>query len=110
MLAGFLLFLLSGCNKAGKPAGGGDTLRFANDIVLRTTPVKDQGASSLCWVYAMLATIETEHLMQGDSVNLSADYVARNFLREQVLRSIVVSHNAHSQGGQRNLSSPLGGD
>lgn len=109
LLAGFLLFLLSGCNKAGKPAGGGDTLRFTNDIVLRTTPVKDQGASSLCWVYAMLATIETEHLMQGDSVNLSADYVARNFLREQMLRSIVVSHNAHSQGGQRNLSSPLGG-
>lgn len=31
----------------------------------------------------MLATIETEHIMMGDSVNLSADYVARNFLSEQ---------------------------
>lgn len=58
-------------------------LVFHNDIVLPTTPVKDQGSSSLCWVYAMLATIETEHLVQGDSVNLSADYVARAYIMEQ---------------------------
>ncbi|GAB6976078.1 C1 family peptidase [Prevotella falsenii] len=32
----------------------------------------------------MLATIETEHLMKGDSVNLSPDYVARMYLMEQV--------------------------
>lgn len=32
----------------------------------------------------MLATIESEHLMQGDSVNLSADYIARMMLRQQV--------------------------
>ena len=49
-------------------------------------PVKDQGSSSLCWVYAMLATIETEHIRQGDSVNLSPDYVARMYLREQAER------------------------
>jgi len=41
------------------------------------TPVKDQGQSQLCWAYAMLATIETEHLLRGDSVNLSARYVGR---------------------------------
>lgn len=56
---------------------------FTNLVVLKTTPVKDQGKSSLCWAYAMLATIETEHLMLGDSVNLSADYVGQMFLREQ---------------------------
>ena len=53
---------------------------------LPTTPVKDQGSSSLCWVYAMLATLETEHIMRGDSVNLSPDYVARMYLSEQANR------------------------
>ena len=53
---------------------------------LPTTPVKDQGSSSLCWVYTMLATLETEHIMRGDSVNLSPDYVARMYLSEQANR------------------------
>ncbi len=47
------------------------------DVLLPTTPVKDQGNSSTGWIYAMLATIETEHLLRGDSVNLSAVYVRR---------------------------------
>lgn len=54
---------------------------FYRDVMLPTTPMKNQGSSSLCWAYAMLATIETEHLVQGDSVNLSVDYVARAYLR-----------------------------
>ena len=57
--------------------------KFTVDLRLPTTPVKDQGSSSLCWVYAMLATLETEHIMRGDSVNLSPDYVARMYLSEQ---------------------------
>ena len=56
------------------------------DLRLPTTPVKDQGSSSLCWVYGMLATLETEHIMRGDSVNLSPDYVARMYLSEQANR------------------------
>ncbi len=56
---------------------------FHRDLMLPVTPVKNQGNSSLCWAYAMLATIETEHLAQGDSVNLSVDYVARAYLQEQ---------------------------
>nr|WP_315409315.1 C1 family peptidase [uncultured Prevotella sp.] len=60
--------------------------KFTIDLRLPTTPVKDQGSSSLCWVYAMLATIETEHIMRGDSVNLSPDYVARMYLSEQANR------------------------
>lgn len=66
--------------------GGEDTVaaEFTNETVLAMTPVKDQGASSLCWAYAMLATIETEHIMRGDSVNLSPAYVARMFMKEQV--------------------------
>ena len=71
--------LLAGCGrrheKAYVPAE-----KFTVDLRLPVTPVKDQGTSPLCWVYAMLATIETEHIMQGDSVNLSPDYVARMYL------------------------------
>ena len=51
--------------------------------MVKYTPVKDQGASSLCWMYAMLATIESEHLMRGDSVNLSPHFVARHMLEMQ---------------------------
>ena len=81
------LFLLVGCAKqAGQKF---PTHRFTDEVRLRTTPVKDQGRSSLCWVYAMLATIETEHLMQGDSVNLSPDYVARMYLMEQVKQRLL---------------------
>lgn len=39
------------------------------------TPIKNQGKRQICWVYAMLAAIETEHLRKGDSVNLSAAYI-----------------------------------
>jgi len=50
---------------------------FTHEVLLPMTPVKDQGKNELCWAYAMLATIETEHILRGDSVNLSAVYVAR---------------------------------
>ena len=64
--------------------------RLTTEVLLKTTPVKDQGHSSLCWIYAMLATIETEHLMQGDSVDLSADFVTRNFLHEQASERFMI--------------------
>lgn len=59
-----------------------DSLRvtFRPIVVLPATPVKDQGRSPLCWLYAMQATIETEHLVQGDSVNLSPLYNARRYM------------------------------
>jgi bleomycin hydrolase len=46
------------------------------------TPIKDQGKSQTCWVYAMLATIETEHLSWGDSVNLSPYYIEKKMEQE----------------------------
>lgn len=58
---------------------------FFDEIRLPTTPVKDQTGSQLCWVYAMLAAIETEHIMQDDSVHLSVDYVARMELTERTM-------------------------
>ena len=62
------------------------------------TPVKNQGKSELCWAYAMLATIETEHILQGDSVNLSAVYVGRMLKRDsqramgQTLLNLIQQH------------------
>lgn len=56
---------------------------FTIDVLNRMTPVKDQGTNENCWAYAMLSAIETEHLMQGDSVHLSVDYAMRALLEEQ---------------------------
>lgn len=68
-------FLLMGCsNRPPK--------EYIHDVLLPMTPVKDQGKTELCWAYAMLATIETEHILRGDSVNLSAVYVGRMLKRK----------------------------
>lgn len=88
--------LLAGCHQTPSPKASHNRPVFTHDILLKTTPVKDQGKSSLCWVYAMLATLETEHLMQGDSVNLSADFVARAFLREQIMENSFISSSSHA--------------
>lgn len=68
-----------------RPAAHRAAPTMTDDISLPTTPVKDQGPTPLCWDYAMLATIETERLQMGDSVNLSADFPLRRFLEEQTL-------------------------
>lgn len=55
---------------------------FTTDVMNGMTPVKDQGESQTCWIYAMLATIETEHLAWGDSVNLSPYYIEKMIEQE----------------------------
>ena len=57
--------------------------QFTHDVLLPMTPVKDQGKTELCWAYAMLATIEIEHILRGDSVNLSAVYIGRKLKHYQ---------------------------
>lgn len=65
----------------GKAQGKGYT-------ILATTPVKDQGKSESCWIYAYLACIETERTEQyGDSLNLSPQWLERAFLKEQARQS-----------------------
>ncbi|MDR0186294.1 cysteine protease [Prevotella brunnea] len=86
-----IIMLFTGCEKQKNDFAG--PRRFTNDIRLNTTPVKSQGRSSLCWVYAMLATIETEHIMRGDSVHLSVDYAARTYLTEQVREKLFSRKN-----------------
>lgn len=90
LVALLLLTLYISCGKQ-KEDGKTEEMsrRFKKVVLLKTTPVKNQGHSGLCWAYAMLATIETEHLMQGDSVNLSVDYVARHFLKEQMMEQCI---------------------
>lgn len=91
------LLLLASCNK--KQSAPVPQLTFTDDVRLSATPVKDQGHSSLCWLYAMLSTIETEHIMQGDSINLSVDYAARAYLREQALEDYAADRATITQRG-----------
>ena len=55
---------------------------FTHEVLNRMTPVKNQGESQTCWIYAMLAAIETEHLSWGDSVNLSPYYIEKKMEEE----------------------------
>ena len=73
------ILLLSSCEQ--KSTTSHDALKTI--VRLKTTPVKNQGNSETCWIYAMLATIETEHLMRGDSVNLSPAYIVRKLINDQ---------------------------
>ena len=76
LLAAMLLaaVLLGGCRR--------EPLHFTHEVLNRMTPVKDQGDSQTCWIYAMLAAIETEHLAWGDSVNLSPYYIEQKLACE----------------------------
>lgn len=70
---------------------------FTDELLLPMTPVKNQGHTELCWAYAMLATIETEHLLRGDSVNLSAVYVGRVLKDYQQTHASAKARNADTQ-------------
>jgi bleomycin hydrolase len=71
----FLVFLMVSCAKQPPQ-------HFTHDVLNRMTPIKDQGKSQTCWIYAMLAAIETEHLSWGDSVNLSPYYIEKMLEQE----------------------------
>ena len=63
------------------------------DILLPTTPVKDQGRTDMCWAYAMLAAIETDRIAMGDSVNLSPLWLERKELEEQADNTYLTGDN-----------------
>lgn len=60
--------------------------RFDIEVMNGYTPVKDQGGDPTCYAYAMLAAIETEHIMRGDSVNLSVKYAVRSVIKDNLRR------------------------
>ncbi len=102
-----LATLLAAC---GRQQGEQEAIvaeRFHTDIRLKTTPVKDQGDTQLCWIYAMLATIETEHLMEGDSIDLSAIFLGRHLLVEEVLRRYADGQHPVSMRGMAPTTLPL---
>jgi len=70
LIAVIVVLLCCGCRREGPK-------QVTVDLLNRMTPVKDQGRSQTCWLYAMLAAIETEHIMRGDSVNLSVAWLEK---------------------------------
>ena len=89
------LFFFTGCARPTKKAV--ERNEFITERLVKTTPVKDQGRSQLCWLYGFLATVESEHLMSGDSVNLSVDYLARRILEDETRRCFL-------SGGRSSIS------
>lgn len=97
-LGGFLILLiLTSCGRPVREQGndaaqeaqraGVTASKTGDGIMLRTTPVRDQGATSACWIYAMLACLETERLENyNDSLSLSADWLIRKLNEEETLR------------------------
>ena len=76
------LLLLAGCRRGPQE----DRHHYTHEVLLPMTPVKNQGDHEFCWAYAMLATIETEHLLRGDSVNLSPVYIGRMLPDYQIIK------------------------
>ena len=96
LLTAFVILVVACAHK--KDNGKDEAVkRFDVDVLLRTTPVKNQGNSNACWIYAMLATIESEHLRDGDSINLSAAFFCRHALMEQ-------AHQRYATNGKHNIS------
>lgn len=71
---------------------------FTTDVLLPVLPVANQGHTPLCWVYAMLRTIETDRLAQGDSVRLSPTYLVRQMLVEQADLQYLTRRSPSCQG------------
>lgn len=62
-------------------------LQKTGGLLLPHTPVKDQGSTSACWIYAYLACIETERIANmKDSINLSPAWLIRSMFCEQSKR------------------------
>lgn len=105
----FVLFLLAITAVSCSNGGGADG--YENNVVkvvkepprnieilLPTTPVKNQGRSEFCWIYTMLAAIETDCLAQGDSVNLSPLWLERKLIEQQASRAFLAGDTINLRG------------
>lgn len=97
--------LTAGCRRTEQAGMASGRERFEVEVMNRYTPVKDQGRSTLCWAYAMAATIETEHLTRGDSVHLSVKYAVRGLLKENFIRAYLT--HGHDRSTARGLGQTL---
>lgn len=83
LLLSTILGLCFGCTE--RQPEHRQTPTFTVDLLLKTTPVKQQGSRETCWLYALLATIETDRLEQGDSVHLSPAFLERRLLQQNAV-------------------------
>ena len=74
-----LAWLLTACHQASR--------QLTVEVLNSYTPVKERAEGEHDWIYAMLATIETEHIGRGDSVNLSARYVEAMYKKSSNIHS-----------------------
>lgn len=74
-----LACLLTACHQASR--------QLTVEVLNSYTPVKERAEGEHDCIYAMLATIETEHIGRGDSVNLSARYVEAMYKKSSIIHS-----------------------
>ena len=119
-LVGGLVLIFIGCKVlvTHLMEGPRDTKHYTHEVLNRMTPIKNQGDSQTCWIYAMLAAIETEHLRWGDSVNLSAAYVEKKLMEEPqapkskrgmgaTLLSLIQKHGVVGYDAMRHVDTPV---
>lgn len=58
----------------------------------------DQGRTSACWIYAMLACIEQEQLRYGDSVTLSRQWLMSRLMEEQTMERYLAGREISMRG------------
>lgn len=76
----FLLLIAIGLKKSSPE----ETPSPFSGKTFRATPVKDQGKTQACWIYAYLACVETERIEHyGDSIDLSPLWLIYHTLNEQ---------------------------
>lgn len=108
VLAVCWLVALVSCNSGGSDSNGSsdsdNSLTKDMEIVIDKcngyTPIKNQGRNSNCWMYGMLAAIETEHISRGDSIHLSVRYGMRKLIEDATaVRYMSNGHNGRSTRG-----------
>lgn len=110
LMIGIVVFLCGCAQKQPK--------HYTHDVLNRMTPIKNQGKSQTCWIYAMLAAIETEQLSQGDSVNLSPYYIEKKMEQEsqcpetkrgmgKTLLTLIKKYGIVDYDAMRSVNSPI---
>jgi bleomycin hydrolase len=74
--------------------------KFADNILLQATPVKDQNRTSTCWSFSALAFLESEMLrMKKQEVDLSEMFIVYQAYLEKALKYVRMHGNTSFGGG-----------
>lgn len=93
-----VFLIVTGCTGGHRQESTEKATTAAKTLMLPTTPLKDQGHTELCWIYAALAAIETDRIAAGDSVNLSVAWVERQALCRMATENYLASSNVSLRG------------